>query len=80
MPLVEDSGVWLDAEDGRLDNAVRVLANLVVEVLVFGTWSTSDDRLNVARPGYVVTKLVSHIRVTLHRVKPCGKRNYIKIW
>ena len=70
MPLVEDSGVWLDAEDGRLDNAVWVLADLVVEVLVLGAWSTSDNWLNVALLGHVVAKLMSHIRVALHKMKP----------
>ena len=73
VPLVEDSGVWLDAEDGWLDNAVWVLAYLVVEVLVLSAWSTSDDWLNIAFLGHVVTKLVSHIRVALHKMKPYGK-------
>ena len=65
VPLVENSGIWLDAEDSWLDNAIGVLADLVVEVLVFGAWSTSDDWLNVALLGHVVAKLMSHIRVTL---------------
>lgn len=66
MPLVENSGIWLDAEDSWLNNAIGVLADLMVEVLVFGAWSTSDDWLNVALLGHVVAKLVSHIRVTLY--------------
>lgn len=65
MPLVENSGIWLDAEDSRLDHAVWVLADLMVEVLIFSTWSTSNDWLNVALLGHVVAKLVSNIRVTL---------------
>lgn len=65
VPLVEDSGVRLDAEDSWLDHTMWILAYLVVEVLVFGTWATSDDWLNVALLGHIVAKLVCHIRVTL---------------
>lgn len=73
VPLVENSGIGLDAEDSWLDHAVWVLADLMVEVLIFGTWSTGDDWLNVALLGHVVAKLMSHIRVTLHKVKPHEK-------
>lgn len=77
MPFVEDSGIWLDAENSWLDHTVGVLANLVVEVLIFGTRSASNDWLNVALLDHVVAKLVRHIRVTLCREKSSETMFYI---
>ena len=76
VPFVEDSGIWLDAEDSWLDHTIWVLADLVVEVLILGTWSAGDDRLNVALLGHVVAKLVRHIRITLCEVKSSEKYPY----
>ena len=64
-PGVEDAGIGLDAEDGWLDHAPRVLSDLVVEVLVLGAGSSRDERLDVLLLSDVVTKLVSVIRVAL---------------
>ena len=71
-PGVEDSSIWLDAEYSRLNHAEWILADLVVEVLIFGAWSSGDDRLNVLLLRHVVAKLVGVVRVTLHRCRRCG--------
>ena len=65
VPRVEDSTIWFDAEDSWLDHTFRILTNLVVEVLVFGARSTSDNCFNIFLLSHIVAKLVRHIRVTL---------------
>lgn len=61
MPGVEDCVVWLDAQNSWLDHTPRVLADLMVEVLVFSARPTGDDWLNVALLSHTVTELMGII-------------------